>query len=279
MRLLNIHSLQFQEFNSDDIPPYIITSHRWFPEGEATYKDILKTKNTESRGYKKIEKFCKFVKNTEDERWSGCDWIWIDTCCIDKRSSAEVSESINSMFAWYSRARVCLAYLADVCPLSAGGKAVVSDLEQSEWFRRGWTLQELLAPSCVVFLNQEREVFGEKRSHSQTLMDVTSEHPFAWDMVLAYTEPDLSPFEEEIAIITGIPEKVLAFRNRYMTESIQERMKWAEFRKTTKPEDMAYALLGLFGVHMPLIYGEGRENAQRRLQEEIKKRLENKGSS
>ena len=154
MRLLNIRSLQFQEFSSDDIPPYVITSHRWFPEGEPAYKDVLKAKNTGSRGYKKIEKFCEFVKNTKDSRWIGCDWIWIDTCCIDKRSSAEVSESINSMFAWYGNACVCLAYLADVRPLSAGEDAVLGDIRQSEWFRRGWTLQELLAPRCVVFLNQ-----------------------------------------------------------------------------------------------------------------------------
>ena len=125
MRLLNVYNLRFTVFDGDNIPPYTITSHRW-TENEACFKDVDRRKNTENEGYKKVEGFCSFVQ-AENERRNAlhgdverCDWIWLDTACIDKR------------------AKVCYAYLFDVRPLSAGRDAVMSDFARSTWFTRGW---------------------------------------------------------------------------------------------------------------------------------------------
>lgn len=133
MRLLNIYTLEFREFHGDEIPPYLVTSHRWSND-EANYKDVLKKRNKESKGFQKIYGFCKFAIE-----WAGKGqpigskegWIWIDTCCINQNSSAEVSESINSMWAWYLESKHCLAYLRDVRPLSAGWVGLLHLIEGS----------------------------------------------------------------------------------------------------------------------------------------------------
>jgi hypothetical protein len=122
MRLLNVHTLEFRDFHLDNTPPYVVTSHRWSLD-EASYKDILKQKNKDSRGYQKIKNFCSFAARLcRDEHTASemTKWIWIDTCCINQNSSAEVSESINSMWGWYRQASHCIAHLKDVRPLSAG---------------------------------------------------------------------------------------------------------------------------------------------------------------
>ena len=157
MRLLNIHSLDFRTFPSDDKPRYAIASHRWVGE-EITYQQFVWHKNDASirdiAGYKKILAFCEFLRGWEAraiEDGSDIDWVWIDTCCINKESSTELSEAINSMYRWYAEAWVCLAYLHDVSPHAHPlGSAEFAD---SEWFTRGWTLQELLAPPTVCSLS------------------------------------------------------------------------------------------------------------------------------
>ncbi|RDX43482.1 HET-domain-containing protein [Lentinus brumalis] len=174
----------------------------------------------------------------------GFGWLWIDTCCIDKTSSAELSEAINAMYAYYAHAAVCYAYLRDVrCAdvVDAAGAWNVNDLtfDRSRWFTRGWTLQELVAPEEVVFLSREWEVVG--------------------------TKADLAAL---VAWITGIPAPVLRLEERIWDRSVAQRMSWAARRETTRPEDEAYCLMGLFSVNMPVLYGEGR-NAFLRLQEEI----------
>ncbi|KAK5161247.1 hypothetical protein LTS14_001043 [Recurvomyces mirabilis] len=158
----------FREYHGENIPPYVITSHRWSND-ETTYKDVLKKRNTTSKGWGKIEGFCDRVQSDNGllkafDNATCCDWIWVDTCCIDARSSAEVSESINSMFQWYADAQECYAYLTDVRSIPASGDVseVLDDFRKSEWFRRGWTLQELVALKCVVFFTRTWEVIGHK---------------------------------------------------------------------------------------------------------------------
>ncbi|KAK5674004.1 hypothetical protein LTS10_013242 [Elasticomyces elasticus] len=142
MRLLNVGSLEFAEFQDDDRPPYVAASHRWLGDGEATFQDIRDRRNTSGDGYQKVGAFAAYVR----EHLSPIQWLWVDTCCINRDSAAELSEAINSMFGWYRSAKVCLAYLVDV----KTGEGI-SSVEKSKWFKRGWTLQELLAPQTVVF--------------------------------------------------------------------------------------------------------------------------------
>ena len=173
------------------------------------------------------------------------EWVWIDTCCIDKSSSAELSESINSMYRWYQAASVCYVYMSDV---AASGpmppRMSKQDFCKSKWFSRGWTLQELIAPPYLEFYASGWIELGTRIS----LLDWIQE-------------------------ATGINRSVLASHRNPFDLSIGERMSWASERETTREEDMAYCLLGIFGVNMPLLYGEGR-GAFLRLQEEILKQQE-----
>ena len=149
MRLLNTETYELHTFPSaDHTPPYAILSHCCQDAtGEVTFADIqhLPRARTMS-GWSKIENACAVAR-----RRHHCEWLWIDTCCIDKGSSAELSEAINSMFAWYLRCNVCLAYLSDV-PTCENPAECNAYLRASRWFTRGWTLQELIAPARnVVF--------------------------------------------------------------------------------------------------------------------------------
>ena len=230
MRLLNSSNLQLQDFEPNDIPSYAILSHTW-REQEVSFADMKKGSAEGMAEYEKIQQSCQQPVAQE------CGYIWIDTCCIDKSSSAELSESINSMYLWYEKAKICYAYLADV-PATLGTEKQKAAFANSRWFKRGWTLQELVAPSNMVFLSSEWIEIGTK----ETLC-------------------------EEIAAITGISVSILTGTS-FRTASIAKRMSWASGRITTRPEDIAYCLMGLFDVNMPMLYGEG-EKAFIRLQEEI----------
>ncbi|KAI0676567.1 hypothetical protein C8Q78DRAFT_998370 [Trametes maxima] len=171
---------------------------------------------------------------------AGYEWVWLDTCCIDKTSSAELSEAINSMFFWYLSADICYAYLFDVSdhddPRERG-----SSFRRSKYHRRGWTLQELIAPTSVLFLSQAWNTIGSKHSLLEPLVEVT-----------------------------GIDADILLGLEKMTHVSVAGRMSWAAKRETTRVEDRAYSLLGLFGISMPIIYGEG-PRAFMRLQQEILK--------
>lgn len=134
MRLLNSTTLELAEFMGDDVPPYAILSHTWGKD-EVTLRDIQDpTKRKDDSRFAKIRACCKQAAEVDK-----LDWVWIDTCCIDKTSSAELSEAINSMFVWYKEASVCYAYLSDVPPLDPF--LDVAEFSRSRWFTRGWTLQ------------------------------------------------------------------------------------------------------------------------------------------
>ena len=238
MRLLHTTQLTFKEFFDDNIPPYCILSHRWGGD-EVSYNDFLAGRNTNSKGYAKILAACEYTFRVNGMQ-NPYDWIWIDTCCIDKSSSAELTEAINSMYAWYSGARICFAYLHDAT-FSNDIDDAQATFRKSDWHTRGWTLQELLAPRRVRFLDQNWRSFGTKQSLADTISEVTkisSQHLFGL-------------FEPSCA-------------------SVAEKMSWAAQRQTSRCEDQAYCLLGLLDINMPLLYGEGSK-AFRRLQLELVK--------
>ena len=184
----------------------------------------------------------KVRRACEIARWDGYRYIWVDSCCIDKTSSSELSEAINSMFNWYRDAQICYAFLADV-PSDEDIRVKDSRFRNSRWFKRAWTLQELIAPRVVVFLSQNWEGLGTKDS--------------------------LAELVEEI---THIDRAILTHERALAEESVAERMRWAADREATRLEDEAYSLLGIFGIAMPTLYGEGR-HAFQRLQEEILERI------
>jgi len=153
MRLLNVNSLKFAEFRDHNRPCYVAASHRWVDNHEATFQDIRDGCNTNGKGYEKVKAFAEYIR----KNMTAVEWLWIDTCCINKDSAAELSEAVNSMFEWYHNAKLCLAYLADVETSDD-----LSSYEKSKWFERGWTLQELLAPRTVVFVTKGWQVIGYK---------------------------------------------------------------------------------------------------------------------
>ncbi len=190
----------------------------------------------DSRLSRKVRDACAFARR------HGYSYLWIDSCCIDKTSSSELSESINSMFQWYAGAAVCYTFLADVPP-GEDPDADGSRFRLSRWFTRGWTLQELVAPSELLFLSSDWELVGSKRQLA-TLVEA----------------------------ISGVDREALLREKPLNKFSVAQRLSWAAQRETTRIEDRAYSLLGIFGISMPTLYGEG-EGALRRLQEEIMRRI------
>lgn len=255
MRLLNTETLEFEEFFDGLIPEYAILSHRW-GDREVSYKQFRKDPvPPDSPGLIKIKEFCRLAAEREFQ------WAWIDTCCIDKRSSAELSEAINSMYKWYEWSAECYVHLANVEFSSSelslknqsgeafwhipGGWPTFRDrFSKSSWFKRGWTLQELIAPTRVVFYDSHWNEIGP-----------------------------LKQIYRDVAEVTQIGENWLAppDAGRSRRASVAARMSWASCRKTKLEEDTACCLLGLFNVNMPPLYGEGAKKAFYRLQTEVMK--------
>ena len=227
------------EFTGTNIPAYAILSHTWGKE-EVSLQEVECVTRKNNDGWKKID-FCAKQANAD-----GLRYIWVDTCCIDKKNAVELSEAINSMFRWYQKAARCYVYLSDVSMQDTQQDGQINPawetaFRRSRWFTRGWTLQELIAPTLLDFFSSEGKRFGNK-----------------------------STLEPMIREITGIATSALS-GDKLSNFSIDERMSWVKYRNTTIGEDKAYCLLGIFDISMPLIYGEGRDKAFRRLQEEIHK--------
>ncbi|CAN9201723.1 unnamed protein product [Alternaria alternata] len=227
-----------EDLIADKIPPYAILSHTWKEGQEVTFADLNDLDNAVDvdtqckEGYRKI-RFC-----AQQAKRDGLDYFWVDTCCIDKANNTELSRAINSMFRWYQNARRCYVFLSDVENGTLEGNGEL-EFKQSRWFKRGWTLQELLAPHSVEFFSKDGARLGDKESLKHTIHNAT-----------------------------GIPIEALLGSD--MSEfDVAKRFSWAANRQTTEEEDGAYCLFGIFGVHLPLIYGEGRERALRRLKKEI----------
>jgi hypothetical protein len=230
MRLINTWNLELQEFN--EMPPrYAILSHTWGNE-EVSFQDFQNGR-ARKKGFSKITETCRLA------RLEGIPYAWIDTCCIDKTSSAELTQAINSMFRWYADSTVCFAYLDDLVLGDAPQQSASIAFASSRWFTRGWTLQELIAPRNLKFYDSKWRCRG--------------------------TKADLSAI---LAFVTRIDQEVLCDNSALFTLLVATRMSWAVRRQTTREEDMAYCLLGIFDVNIPAIYGEGKK-AFIRLQEEI----------
>ena len=243
MRLLHFDEsdrLTWSVFSSN-IPPYAILSHRWGGE-EFLFDDLVNKTGKGKLGYKKIQ-FCG-----EQAARDNLQYFWVDTCCIDKWNLRELSYAINSMFCWYHYAAKCYVFLSDV-PKSTVEDAhlpqnIWKDFPESKWFTRGWTLQELIAPKAVEFFSSQ----GQRLGNKQTL-------------------------EQEIHTITGIP--IEALHGDLGNFEVDQRIAWAEGRETTELEDGAYCLLGILGISMMLDYGEGKENALKRLHREVERAANN----
>ncbi|KAI0141121.1 HET-domain-containing protein [Hypoxylon sp. NC0597] len=248
MRLLNTETLSIESFDDSQglSFPYAILSHVWGPE-EVLFHEVQERSGAikNKAGWIKMANFCAMARE------HGFSYAWIDTCCIDKRYSAELSEAINSMYKYYSDAAVCFIYLEDVQAytpdtgattkyLPATRDEIMSAVSTTRWLTRGWTLQEFLTP-------RRRRFFAADWSeikHGEDLLDA-------------------------LAKSTGISKTLLEDRDLIQSVCIGERLKWAAKRKTTRGEDIAYSLMGLFNVSMPVLYGEGAINAFKRLQREI----------
>jgi hypothetical protein len=228
----------------DQIPDYAIFSHTWGSRWQELAFNDLKNldegKNVDAiakDGYRKIL-FC-----AQQAQKDGLKYFWVDTCCIDKSNSIELQVAINSMFRWYQNAKKCYVYLSDV-ERNTIDVNDVSALKKSRWFTRGWTLQELLAPKSVGFYSKEGDWLGDKQSLKHIIYEITN---------------------IPIDALSGTP--LIEF-------SVDERLSWAELRQTTYEEDQVYCLLGIFGIYMPVVYGEGASNAMRRLKSTIRDSLE-----
>lgn len=210
---------------------YAVLSHRWSLEGEPTFQMVTeKGLEGDAPGIQKLKKFCDAAETL------GCRLAWADTCCIDKTSSAELDEAILSMFKWYRNSAVCVVHLA----MATDQNSIPND----PWFTRGWTLQELLAPARIKFYGADwtpLSIFPNDKKNT--------------DIMRAVSE------------ITGIDLRNLRYFSPGLL-NVREKMLWASSRKTTRVEDIAYSLLGIFDISMPIAYGEGKR-AFRRLMEAI----------
>lgn len=224
MRLIRTKDFGQTDFNTDQLPRYAILSHRW-QQDELTFQDVEAGSFFKKKGFQKIKEACRIANR------SGCSWLWIDTCCIDKRNAVELNEAINAMYKWYQQADICIAYLFD-------HTYNVNHISDSSWFERCWTLQELIAPHDVKFYDSQWTYVGSKRDRCK-----------------------------ELSVITGIPERILRGGDPKQC-SVAQRMSWAANRKATRIEDEAYSLLGLFNLSMPTLYGTGPQAFQT-LQEKL----------
>jgi hypothetical protein len=266
MWLINCRNLTLEEIvDSSRAPPYAILSHTWVKDQEVHQSEFLTNSFPKKTGWEKIWKTCELALK------DGCQYAWVDTCCIDKSSSAELTEAINSMFAWYKGAEICYAFLMDydlgepVSPTKSNSTQLIAEVDvaavleagleintfegiaKAKWFSRGWTLQELIAPRKVRFYDMKWRDIGTKDSLSHMLSLITG-------------------IQQEILCDSGAEDESL--EERLSEVPIAKRMSWASRRETTRVEDIAYCLLGIFGINLPLLYGEG-ERAFIRLQEEI----------
>ncbi|KAI0411283.1 heterokaryon incompatibility protein-domain-containing protein [Xylaria grammica] len=285
MRLLNTSTHTLETFTGAHPPNYAILSHTW-SEDEVLFEDIRAALHDESadeseQKWRRKSGARKILDAAKKSSENGFDYIWIDTCCIDKSSSAELSEAINSMYRWYHQSAVCYVYLSDVdssaveppfqdgwsMPMIAERRKVT--FKKSRWFRRGWTVRsKSLNPQ---FMTRVCQIRISILMHRQLQELIAPREVFFFDGGWSYIGSRGS-LATTISDITQIDTSLLEDRTKFPTLeifSIHTRMTWAHGRETTRPEDRAYSMMGIFGVNMPLLYGEGPWKAFMRLQGEI----------
>ena len=217
MGLINAHTFTLGEFVDENAVNYAILSHRWQTE-EVSLQAFKETYKVASRmrGYRKIVLSCKQAIA------DGYSYLWCNTCCIDKTSSAELSEAINSMYLYYQAAAECYVYLEDIEADADDVLKTEAAIKASQWFTRGWTLQELLALRRVVFYDMHWSFL----STQETLCSLLS-------------------------MCTAIDERILFDEEPVTNRSIAQRMSWASRRSTQRREDLAYCLLGISMLTCP----------------------------
>jgi len=217
-RFIDSDTLRLVEFSENDfIPPYAILSHKWIRGSEVRYDEFKRPREETflMSGYQKIKAACQQASR------DGIRLVWLDTCCIDYGRPADIAINVISMYAYYQNAEVCYTYLADIVDGSTLGG--------SEWFRRGWTLQELLAPRTVIFFNKDWQCIGDEHE-----------------------------LRDDIYQRTLIPRAVLSNEQSIWDVDVLTRMSWAAGRRTANEQDRAYCLQGLLGISVEPNYDEAR---------------------
>ncbi|KAG2363718.1 hypothetical protein BDR07DRAFT_1403379, partial [Suillus spraguei] len=216
----------------------VTLSHRW--EGKEPLLHDIKDKVVDELeavgGITKLQSFCKTA------RAAGYRWGWIDSCCIDQANNVELQKSLNSMFTWYRTSALTMVYLSDVPPSSKPGA-----LARSAWNTRGWTVPEFLAPKVIRFYQSDWTPY---------LDDHSPNHKKS------------AAIMQELGDATGIDAQTLVAFSPGMINA-REKLQWASTRFTTVEEDIAYSLFGIFGVQLPIMYGEKKQRALGRLLQEI----------
>jgi hypothetical protein len=238
--------LTITSFDDSELPLYAILSHTWGTDAEeVTFADLVRGNGKHETGYVKKPSYKKIRFCGQQAQQDGLQYFWVDTCCIDKTDKAELSHAIQSMFRWYQTATRCYVYLSDVstmetrCDNMPGKFTWEPAFRSSRWFTRGWTLQELLAPSIVEFFSEEWDKLGDKVSLKPLINKMTS---------------------ISLEALDGAP------LSRF---SVNTRLGWKEGRITTREEDGAYSLQGILDVELAPVYGEGAAGAFRRLMDEV----------
>ncbi|OTA95669.1 hypothetical protein M434DRAFT_184886 [Hypoxylon sp. CO27-5] len=248
IRVINVRTFEFEEFfnESEVFGKYAILSHRWSGDevsfqkmNEAGIRKRLAGRfelmlHSVHHGFRKIRATCRLAREVY-----GLQYVWIDSCCINQEDAHEKQASINSMFRWYKNASVCIVHLYNHD--DSHNFPTRENLPRDNWFKRGWTLQELLAPKKVHFYSANWYLIGSKNDYSAEIKD-----------------------------ITGIPEEAITNKCRLDKYSVAQRMSWAAERETTQGEDVAYCLFGIFDiVDMQKLYGLGAVEAFRLLLKKI----------
>ncbi|KAI1266587.1 heterokaryon incompatibility protein-domain-containing protein [Xylariaceae sp. FL1019] len=260
MRLLNTKTFKLEDFlSAKGRPKYAILSHTWNAE-EVLYAHV---KSCERAELEKVEGFAKLKASCAQAQSDGYEFIWVDTCCIDKSSSAELSEAINSMWAWYRQSDVCYGFLADV------KKGDEKSVRRSRWFTRGWTLQELIAPERLRFFDKNWSEMDDRIRMAPILSQITGIDQDVLTRNHRHSHTHAVQPHNLLCVVCGLPTSIDEILRK---TSVSVKMSWSAHRETTRGEDRSYCLLGLFGLNMPLLYGEGQASAWIRLLTEIMKR-------
>lgn len=218
---------------------YVMFSHKWeetcnepsFQDvlGKSVYHDLERSPTNE-----KLRKFCEIVRET------GYRWAWSDTCCIDRTNSFMLNKAIVSMYRWYKESALTLALLSSIVPPSKRG-----DLRDSIWMTRAWTLQELLAPRAIRFYDSEWKLYLNDPHHDHRVSPIIN---------------------AELAAAVSVTSKTIsAFHPGDL--GVREKLRLASTRSSTKEEDIAYSLFGIFASDLQPNYGEGKDALGRLLEE------------
>ncbi|KAF8445020.1 hypothetical protein L210DRAFT_3394323, partial [Boletus edulis BED1] len=215
---------------------YVMLSHRW-EHGEPLFQTVghISVYDLEkSPANIKLQTFCSLFGSL------GFQWVWSDTCCINKKDNVVLQESLVAMFTWYHGSSLTIVYLRGVLSESQHP----GDLQRSSWNTRAWTYQEYVAAENIQFYTEDwKPYLGLDMSNHKDSPAIISE-----------MEPVSGVSAQELAVL------------RPGLDKVREKLSLASTRQTTLVEDIAYSLLGIFDAAIPVIYGEGTRAVGRLLE-------------